>query len=76
MAVVNVPMACHAHLDVETGKVTKVVFLPLEGNAGYFGPQSEVIEPSEGEDLSARAIWESFDWSILSSLPDGIEWEG
>lgn len=46
---VHVPGMLTAHY--EDGKITRWVFMPAEGDAGYFGPTTEVIDGDESLDV-------------------------
>ena len=79
----DVPMKCFVTVDVALNKVTKVVFLPLEGDAGYFGRRSSIeavdrdakpVDISEWADVVPAAdaepeefLWNA-DWEILGPL--------
>lgn len=56
------------------GRITKLVVMPRESDAGYFGPGSEVIEGDNGLDVKDTdgPFWRAMQ-SALGSVP--IEWE-
>ncbi|HYK70392.1 MAG TPA: hypothetical protein VEV45_20780 [Streptosporangiaceae bacterium] len=84
---VDIPMRVVARVDPFNNKVVGLVIMPMEGDAGYFGPKAETsyvmladqpdnldvpITPEDKQ--TGEKIWEA-DWTeLLASLPPGVEW--
>ena len=82
--VMNVPGRIQIHLDPDTMQATKLVLLPHEANAGYFGPATAIdyclsgdteSEPTDADVALVDEIWNAdVDWTVLNQLPANVEW--
>ena len=72
----DVPMNCT--LTLTNGEVTHLALIPLEADAGYFGPETDIIDGSGDADYDAEvlAVIRGGGWYYepLCHLPDGVEW--
>ena len=82
--VIDVPCQVLIHLDPETRKAVRVAILPMEADAGYFGPGTEIayvmsgddeVTPAEDDKRLVESIWDAgdWDWSVLPVGTD-VEW--
>lgn len=58
----------------EDGKITKMVVLPQESNAGYFGPPSQVFDGDADLDVTSTdgPFWRAMQ-GALGTVPIGWE---